>query len=307
MVSKRFIPTTQLAQKAEGWPDLNLNYKLYETVYKFSLDKTEGLGLVAKHLVDRSNENLNIPSDQLGYYLAGLLEGDGHISLPSVGSSSLNRILNPRIVFTSHSNNLELYANIQNRLGGIGRFQLGGGNVLRYIIGDIKGIQLLISLIHGKFRTPKNKRFNQLIEILNTKYSLNLPESSLDLSELSSNCWFTGFTEADGHFGVKYVEFKPKNNNKRSVSRSIGILFRLDQRAYDRTVSLSFTPIMEQIALFLNCKLSTYKLKKTKEMNSTIPEVFSVSVSSIEKLKPLRNNFNQFPLLGVKGKDFKDW
>lgn len=45
--------------------------------------------------------------EEFGYYLAGLLEGDGHIGLPSIGKTSLNRILNPRITFTSHINNLE--------------------------------------------------------------------------------------------------------------------------------------------------------------------------------------------------------
>jgi hypothetical protein len=44
--------------------------------------------------------------DDLGYYLAGLLEGDGSISLPSSGVTTLNRVLNPRIVFTSHIDNL---------------------------------------------------------------------------------------------------------------------------------------------------------------------------------------------------------
>lgn len=138
-------------------------------------------------MVDSSHDIFNLSSVQLGYYLAGLLEGDGHISLPSIGKSTLNRVLNPRIVFTSHINNLKLYANIQSRLGGIGRFQVPSTNVIRYIIGDIKGILLFTSLIQGKLRTPKNKRFNQLIEFLNIKYSFNLPESYLDLSDFSSN------------------------------------------------------------------------------------------------------------------------
>jgi hypothetical protein len=125
-------------------------------------------------------------NEDLGYYLAGLLEGDGHIGLPSIGKTSLNRELNPRITFTSNINNLEMYLDIHNQLGKIGRF-LVTGNVLRDIIGDIEGMKLIINLIHGKLRTPKNIRFNQLIEYLNNKYNLNIKESLLDRSDLNSN------------------------------------------------------------------------------------------------------------------------
>lgn len=48
--------------------------------------------------------------NSLGYYLAGLLEGDGSISIPALGTTTMNRILNPRIVFTSHVNNIGMYA-----------------------------------------------------------------------------------------------------------------------------------------------------------------------------------------------------
>jgi len=79
-------------------------------------------------------------------------------------------------------------------------------------------------LIHGKLRTPKNKRFNELIEFLNIKYSLNITESLLDTSDFKNNSWFTGFTEADGHFGIKIVESKPKSETrKRSVSENISL------------------------------------------------------------------------------------
>lgn len=126
-------------------------------------------------------------NDNLGYYLAGLLEGDGHISLPSLGVTTLNRVLNPRIVFTSHINNLSMYAFIQSELGNIGRFQTSGNNVLRFIIGDIRGIMHLINLMHGKLRTPKNTRFNDLIKFMNAKYSLDITESLLDKSNFLDN------------------------------------------------------------------------------------------------------------------------
>jgi hypothetical protein len=126
-------------------------------------------------------------NNNLGYYLAGLLEGDGHISLPSLGITTLNRVLNPRIVFTSHINNLGMYSFIQSELGNIGRFQNSSENVIRYIIGDVKGIMLLINLMHGKLRTPKNIRFNYLIKFMNSKYSLDTPESLLDNSNFANN------------------------------------------------------------------------------------------------------------------------
>jgi hypothetical protein len=56
--------------------------------------------------VNNININKLTTTKNLGYYLAGLLEGDGHISIPALGITTLNRILNPRIVFTSHVNNL---------------------------------------------------------------------------------------------------------------------------------------------------------------------------------------------------------
>jgi hypothetical protein len=122
-------------------------------------------------------------SDNFGYYLAGLQEGDGHISIPALSkNSSLTRVLNPRIVFTSHISNLALYAFIQSELGNIGRFQITGTNTLRYIIGDLKGIKILINLMHGKLRTPKNQTFNNLIKIMNDKCYLSIPESLLDTS-----------------------------------------------------------------------------------------------------------------------------
>jgi len=138
----------------------------------------------------RSNikeENFDITDEQLGYYLAGLMEGDGSINIPAKGKTILNRILNPRIVFTSHRNNIELFIFIQSRLGDIGRFQSSGDNVVRYIIGDIKGMLKIIQLVHGKFRTPKNITLNSLISFLNTKYNYNIPNSPLDLSSFENN------------------------------------------------------------------------------------------------------------------------
>lgn len=240
--------------------------------------------------------------NSLGYYLAGLLEGDGSISIPGLGTTTMNRILNPRIVFTTHVNNIGMYVFLQSELGGIGRFQTSGTNTLRYIIGDKEGTLLCINLMHGKLRTPKNKRFNDLIKSFNLKYSLNIAESLLDTSDFGDNSWLTGFTEADGHFGIKYVESKPKSDTrKRSVSESVSLKFRLDQRAYDKPTSSDMLPFMKNLASFLRCNVKSYNSNKSHS------EVLSLSVTSIENTKLLRNYFEKYPLLGEKWDNYNKW
>jgi hypothetical protein len=231
-----------------------------------------------------------------GHYLAGLFEGDGHLSLPFLGQTILQRILNPRIVFTSHVNNIELYVYIQSMLNGKGRFQIVNDNTIRYIIGDIEGIKLFVNIVHGKLRSSKNESLNKLIDFINQKYNLIIPISNLDKSDFSNNSWLTGFTEADGHFGVKIVEAKPKSDTrKRSISNSISIKYRLDQRYLEGVNYI----LMESLSKFLFCKFSIYKTNKG--------EMLSLSVSAIEKIRFIIEYFNKYPLIGIKGKDFKDW
>jgi hypothetical protein len=231
--------------------------------------------------------------------LAGLLEGDGHISLPSMGVTTLNRVLNPRIIFTSHINNLGLYAHVQSKLGGIGRFQSNGDKLIRYIIGDMQGIITIVNMLNGKLRTPKNHRLNDLINFINVKYYLSMTNSLLDSSDLGSNSWFSGFTEADGHFGVKIIESNPKSDTRKiSVSENISLKFVVNQRSYDKPNKSSMLPIMQSISCFLSSNIKSYLVKPN------LNEVLTISVQSIDKLGFIVYYFNKYPLIGTKAKDF---
>lgn len=110
---------------------------------------------------------------------------------------------------------------------------------------------------------------------MNAKYSLNIPESLLDNSNLVNNSWFIGFTESDGHFGIKYIERKAKSDtHKRSVSESVTLKFILNQRLFDKRTSSSMKPFMESLALFLSCNFTSYT-------NNTNSEILYLSVSSL--------------------------
>nr|YP_008475121.1 putative LAGLIDADG endonuclease [Cyberlindnera suaveolens]AGS44433.1 putative LAGLIDADG endonuclease [Cyberlindnera suaveolens] len=250
-----------------------------------------------------NHERFKINENQLGYYLAGLLEGDGNINIPSLGKTILltatgnKRILNPRITFTGDKKNLELFVFLYDKLGKIGRFSKKG-NIIRYIIGDIDSTIKIIELLHGKLRTPKNKTFNHLIKYYNNKLNLNILLSPLDNSSFEDNAWFAGIIEADGHFGVKVTDFKPKTDKtKRSRSASVTLRFILQQRAFDQPTQTDFYPIMTDLSKFLDCNLNHIKSSN----------MLSLEVSAINKLTKIINYFNNYPLIGVKYLDFKDW
>ena len=185
----------------------NLNTLLMSSLVKTSKAiKKEDIEIALTKYVSTYTDNRIYKDESMFFhYIAGLLEGDGHLSLPSIGVTTLNRVLNPRIIFTSHINNLGLYAYIQSKLGGIGRFQLTGNNTVRYIIGDIKSIIYVINGISSKLRTPKNNRLNEIIKFINNKYNLNLKLSTLNTDNLIDSAWLAGFTDSDGHFGIKMV------------------------------------------------------------------------------------------------------
>jgi LAGLIDADG endonuclease len=261
------------------------------------------------HFSKQSEELINIYSEnQLAHYLSGLLEGDGNINIPAEGKSKLNRVLNPRITFTSHKNNFFLYKYLQSRLNDKGRFLIEKeGNKLRYIIGDIEGIKLIIRLLHNKLRTPKNITFNKLILFMNNKYHLNFEESLLDSSNIVDNSWLTGLIESDGHFVIRIKEELPKSDTrKRSRSFSIGLKFNLSQRSFDRATSSDMHPIMEKIAKFLSCNLQVYK--KNPNLNLKLEPIDSlvIEIGALEKIEVLINYLNKFPLIGLKRLDFND-
>ena len=157
-----------------------------------------------------------------------------------------------------------------------------------------------MNTVHNKLRTPKNESFNQLIGFINKKYNFTILKSYIDTTDLLLNSWFAGFTEADGHFGIKIVDSKPKSfTRKRSVSDNISLRFVLDQRLIDKKTSLSMLNIMEKISQTLLCNLTTYKSKNN--------EILSIKVVAMDKIKSIINYFNRYPLLGIKSKDFKDW
>jgi hypothetical protein len=96
---------------------------------------------VPKHLKPVTNE-------QFGYYLAGLIDGDGHFS-------SKQQLV---IVFNSLDVSLAYY--IKKRLGFGSVKKVKNKNAFLLVIAARAGLEKVINLINGKFRTEN--KFNQI-------------------------------------------------------------------------------------------------------------------------------------------------
>jgi LAGLIDADG endonuclease len=114
--------------------------------------------------------SLHIQNSQLGYYLAGLIEADGSIIVPAPGqwpgdgtSSRLrledvpkdNSLNNPTIYISFNMEDKPLAICIKNHLGFGSIEDIEKNNAVRLIIRGKYNIMNLISLINGKFITPK--------------------------------------------------------------------------------------------------------------------------------------------------------
>ena len=235
---------------------------------------------------------------QLGYYLAGLIEGDGSIIVPAKDKSPSGKNTHPviRIVFTLPD--LPLAQKLQQVLG-CGFIQKPKeGNYYLFEVQNIEGLLKLANLINGKMRTPKIEALDRLINWLNNKKNSSIVCLGLDTSNLNSNSWFAGFSDADSYFQVSLIHDKELNTIKKIKS-----YYRLEiQQNYHGEANL-YKDIIKSIAKFLQTKvLSRKRIINNKEHVSLM-----VATSSIPTNLLVDNYFKQFPMFSAKQLDYLEW
>jgi hypothetical protein len=104
-------------------------------------------------------------NSQLGYYLAGLIEGDGLINIPTSLKSKSGKRNYPSIQIIFNKKDSPLGFEIIKQLGSNGSM-IRKKNTNAYVltINDYMGLLKVINLINGKLRTPKINRLNLLID-----------------------------------------------------------------------------------------------------------------------------------------------
>ena len=241
-------------------------------------------------------------SQSIGPYLAGLIEGDGHIVLSKVINSK-GKISYPYIAITFVNKDLPLINKLVEMFGGRLRFK-NKENAIVWTVNTHKELINLISIINGYLRTPKIIKFNDLIVWLNDRYHYNIPIYSVDTSSLDNNGWLAGFIEADGAFKVRYTEKRIDDKTNKVLTKGrIEVRFALEQRKMlGLNNNESYKPIILNIQSFFDI---TTDLRESKHNEGKT--YWIVEVTSLKRLNLLIQYLSNYPLLTAKRNDFEDW
>lgn len=243
------------------------------------------------------NKSCGAQEKYLSHYLAGLIEGDGYISI-----TNENRIL-LGITFNLKDKPLAEYL----------LHYLGKGTIVKRKTNSVelrfsakKTIIKIVDLINGKFRTPKIDQLYKLIDWMNKNYSTKINKLPLDDSPINLNSWLSGFIDADGNFYIRFSE------------KQIICKFALEQRIIYPKTNESYDFILNYICLYFNIKLHT-RIKKMPAQSEAFKSYFKpfgfirknsyyiIKIENQQSIKLLINYLKDYPLLSSKYLDFLSW
>lgn len=229
----------------------------------------------------------------LGPYLAGLWEGDGHIWIPSNTHAPSGKIYTPHFAITFSELDYPLVLILQLLIGGTIRHKVNEhASVLT--ISSHSGLLQIIDLLSGHLRTPKIHRFNEMIQWMNGKHNTSIPLTNTDASNILSNAWLAGFIDADGSFDIRVSLV-----NNGALKDRVAARLRVEQRMLDPQTQTSYSDIMSSIATSLGVSLKTVVRRHG--------EYYQISATSAKTRMIIASYFAQYPLFSSKHLNYLDW
>jgi len=265
----------------------NFNSIFHTTFYFDFYTLNTGLSLI------KLEKDIN----NLGSYLAGLIEGDGSIYTPNSKYSKLNTQTSsntPSIEIVFSKNDVILANYIINLLGG--GYLVESSNYSRLFIKKRIALLRLINLINGEMRTPKIKALHRQILWCNTNWNLSIPLLSICIVPLAENAWLSGMMDADGSFYLNWLY------TKKGVPTSLQYYVRLTQKSsyLIRTGpfagSISNSIHMHSIANLLDSSLISYERKR----QLYIEKGYLVRTAKISSNYIMSSYFLKYPLFSYK-------
>lgn len=229
---------------------------------------------------------------QLGYYLAGLIEGDGNIWTPKTFKSPNGRTYNPQITISFNIKDIYLFEYLKEYFNSGALYKQKGKECGIFIIIETAKLIEIINLINGKFRTPKIKYLYRAIEQINLKHGTTIEKLPLNNSKINSNAWLAGFTDADGNFQINLGGLYGLNGSL--VRGRVVCAFSIVQKVIDKPTGLSCVPFMTDIASYFQCKIN-YRFDNTM--------TFIAGANNKHYLT--KSYFTKYPLMSSKYLDYK--
>lgn len=261
-------------------------------LYKLHLESREQIlnNITPLPLVNKYNKHLS----NLGPYLAGLFEGDGHIWIPTTERAPSGKNYTPHFAISFAESEYPLVLELKNIIGGTIRHKIENHTYV-LTISSISGLINIINMINGCLRTPKISKFNDMINWINLKTGSSIPTNDVDNSNILDNAWLSGFVEADGSFDIRVSQTSGGSAKNRVSAR-----LRLEQRKVDPNSGNSYLEVMTNIAVALGVSLNI-------SIHNTDLEYFSINASSTNSRGKIVNYFTQFPLFSSKRLNYLDW
>ena len=216
----------------------------------------------------------------LSNYLAGLIEGDGYISI-----TNEDRVI---LGITFNLKDKPLAEKLLSYLGK-GSIVKRKTNCIELRFSHKQTLCKIIELINGKFRTPKIDQLYKLIDWMNKKHSMDISKLPLNDSPILNDSWLSGFIDADGCFYIR-------NSLKQIICK-----FNLEQRMIYPKTNENYNSILNKICLALNVKL------QIRERVSKKNSYYIIRLENQNAIKLLIGYLDIYPLLSSKHLDFLSW
>jgi hypothetical protein len=187
MLGKIFLLSSNATEQSAGNFSFSTQPSGATASTKNTYNNYTKLPLISKHV---SKHKSKLTLGELGYFLAGLIEGGGWF-----GKKELH------IIFSEKDISLAYFIKKQIGYGNV--YKIKNKKAVRYICKNEKGLFNILSLINGKLVT----KYDQLIKHNYSKmfnYTLLPPSNIITLD----NYWLAGFTQADGCFHISIAKSK---------------------------------------------------------------------------------------------------
>lgn len=227
------------------------------------------------HISDHMDKHVKPKTDiEFGYYLAGLIEGDGWF-----GDQRLEIAFAEEDIFLAYFIKKKIGYGSVLKLKGCAS-GAGTHTDVRYVLRHDEGLKIVLRLVNGKFLG--DYKINQLLKHkYNSKFDIMIkPPTNFDLN---SNHWLSGFSDAHGSFLIHL---------EKSKTHKLGLSLR-----FEFNIKQKNNEILTRVLEFFGGNL--YFLESE--------QVFNYNSVSFEVARNVADYFDKFQLNSSKHIRYLKW